>query len=241
MPTSSHWRRSSRTFGLLAVDYLVVGGDVLPGPMPAETLACLSDLDLPAAFIHGNGDRIVHAQMTGGDISEVPEQHREVIRWTAAQLRSRTRDVAGELASHARGSRFRGWVRCCSATRLPEMTVKSSPASHLRTGSCRSSPGSTCRWSSAATPTCSSTERSEACESSTPGVWACRFPSHRVPIGFSSDQESSCGVPPTISRRRRSGFATRTIPSLKSFPCAMSSTRRRRLKHLELFAHAELR
>jgi putative phosphoesterase len=70
----------------IGVDYVVVGGDVLPGPMPAETLACLSDLDVPIAFIHGNGDRIVHAQMTGGDISEVPEQYREVIRWTAGQL-----------------------------------------------------------------------------------------------------------------------------------------------------------
>jgi len=72
---------------LVEVDYVMVGGDVLPGPMPAETLACLSDLDLPVQFIHGNGERVVLAQMAGGDISEVPEQYREVIRWTADQLR----------------------------------------------------------------------------------------------------------------------------------------------------------
>jgi predicted phosphodiesterase len=69
------------------VDMVLVGGDVLPGPMPAETLACLANLDVPVRYIHGNGDRVVVAQATGGDISEVPDQHREVIRWTARQLR----------------------------------------------------------------------------------------------------------------------------------------------------------
>jgi putative phosphoesterase len=68
------------------VDRIVVGGDVLPGPMPRETLACLLDLDVPVQFIRGNGDRVVLAQMAGIDIDEVPEQHREAIRWVARQL-----------------------------------------------------------------------------------------------------------------------------------------------------------
>jgi len=72
---------------LAEVDHVVVGGDVLPGPMPGETLTCLSGLDIPVQFIHGNGDRVVLAQMAGKDISEVPEQFREAIRWTAEQLR----------------------------------------------------------------------------------------------------------------------------------------------------------
>ena len=70
----------------LEVDQIVVGGDVLPGPMPRETLTRLLELNIPVQFIHGNGERIVLAQMAGRDISEVPEQHREVIRWTAQQL-----------------------------------------------------------------------------------------------------------------------------------------------------------
>lgn len=41
------------------VDHVVVGGDVLPGPMPRETLACLLDLEIPLQFIQGNGDRAV--------------------------------------------------------------------------------------------------------------------------------------------------------------------------------------
>jgi len=70
------------------IDHVVVGGDVLPGPMPQETLACLHDLalDIPVEFIQGNGDRVVLAQMRGTESSEVPEQFREVIRWNAQQL-----------------------------------------------------------------------------------------------------------------------------------------------------------
>lgn len=68
------------------VDLIVVGGDVLPGPMPSETIACLMGLDIPLPFISGNGDRVVLAQIAGRDISEVPEQFRDVIRWNAQQL-----------------------------------------------------------------------------------------------------------------------------------------------------------
>ena len=42
-------------------DRIVVGGDVLPGPMPRETMQCLLALELPLQFIHGNGDREVLA------------------------------------------------------------------------------------------------------------------------------------------------------------------------------------
>ena len=69
-----------------AVDRVVVGGDVLPGPMPRETLTRLLNLDIPVQFIHGNGERIVLAHKAGRDISEVPAQYREVIDWAAQQL-----------------------------------------------------------------------------------------------------------------------------------------------------------
>lgn len=68
------------------VDRIVVGGDVLPGPMPNETIKCLLDLEIPAQFIRGNGDREVLAQIRGTETGAVPEQFREVIRWTAQQL-----------------------------------------------------------------------------------------------------------------------------------------------------------
>ena len=64
------------------VDRIVVGGDVLPGPMPRESLARLQALDLPVQYIQGNGDREVIAP-TGA----VPEMYRESMRWNAEQLR----------------------------------------------------------------------------------------------------------------------------------------------------------
>jgi predicted phosphodiesterase len=68
------------------VDLIVVGGDVLPGPMPRETITCLLDLDRPVQFISGNGEVAVLEQMAGRDPAAVPEQYRPIIRWTAQQL-----------------------------------------------------------------------------------------------------------------------------------------------------------
>lgn len=69
-----------------AVDQVVVGGDVLPGPMPRETLTRLLDLDIPVQFIHGNGDREVLAMIRGAESGAVPEPFREAMRWNARQL-----------------------------------------------------------------------------------------------------------------------------------------------------------
>jgi predicted phosphodiesterase len=68
------------------VDQIVVGGDVLPGPMPGETLACLLDLEIPVQFIQGNGDRAVLEERAGTASGTLPEAAREVVRWTAEQL-----------------------------------------------------------------------------------------------------------------------------------------------------------
>jgi putative phosphoesterase len=68
------------------IDEIVVGGDVVPGPMPRETLECLLTLEIPVRFIMGNGDRIVLAKMDGIDSEEVPLSFRENIRWNAGQL-----------------------------------------------------------------------------------------------------------------------------------------------------------
>jgi putative phosphoesterase len=67
------------------VDRIVVGGDIMPGPMPRESLECLLDLRTPVEFIQGNGDRIVAGQMRGTDPEEVPPAFREPIRWVASQ------------------------------------------------------------------------------------------------------------------------------------------------------------
>jgi putative phosphoesterase len=68
------------------VDAIVVGGDVVPGPMPRETLARLLELNIPTQFILGNGDRVALAAMRGEEPVEVPSAFREVIWWNARQL-----------------------------------------------------------------------------------------------------------------------------------------------------------
>jgi predicted phosphodiesterase len=67
------------------VDLVVVGGDVLPGPMPRASLELLLHLDIPTRFILGNGDREVLAVMRGRE-AKVPAAYQEVMRWNAAQL-----------------------------------------------------------------------------------------------------------------------------------------------------------
>ena len=79
------------------VEQVVVGGDVVPGPMPRETLQRLLELDLPVQFIHGNCELAVLAQMANTESGSVtywgttsgaplPEPLREGYRWAAQQL-----------------------------------------------------------------------------------------------------------------------------------------------------------
>jgi len=67
------------------VDLILVGGDVLPGPMPRETIAFLRQLDVPAQFIQGNGDRDI-AGLRKGVEPKVPPQYRDMMRWVAEAL-----------------------------------------------------------------------------------------------------------------------------------------------------------
>src|ERR1039457_3649267 len=59
------------------VDLIVVGGDVLPGPMPVETLTHLFDLTIPIQFIQGNGEVAVLAALAGTEAYALPrsEEH----------------------------------------------------------------------------------------------------------------------------------------------------------------------
>jgi putative phosphoesterase len=67
------------------VDLIVVGGDVVPGPMPIETLRCLLSLPIPVQFIQGNGEAAVLDEIAGRD-NTLPEQFREIIRHSAHQI-----------------------------------------------------------------------------------------------------------------------------------------------------------
>lgn len=70
------------------VDRIVVGGDVLPGPMPRTTLDRLQALDAPVDFIYGNGETAVLEHLAGRIPAAVPELYRPVIAWCASQIGS---------------------------------------------------------------------------------------------------------------------------------------------------------
>ena len=114
------------------VDHIVLGGDVLPGPMPRETLARLQTLDVPVAAIHGNGELGMLAQLAAADPSDVtywgttsgavlPEKYREWVRWNARQLRA---DEASLLAAWPKTCRMHvpeiGDVLFCHGTPTSE-------------------------------------------------------------------------------------------------------------------------
>jgi len=79
------------------VDRIVFGGDIVPGPMMRETLERILTLDIPAHFVHGNGELGMLAQIDAPDPSAVtywgttsgsplPEPLKEVVRWSAGQM-----------------------------------------------------------------------------------------------------------------------------------------------------------
>src|SRR5262252_4132979 len=69
----------------VGVDRIVIGGDVLPGPLPRPTLDRLARLEIPTTYIMGNGDREVIAHLRGME-SSLPDSFRHLIVWTAQQL-----------------------------------------------------------------------------------------------------------------------------------------------------------
>jgi putative phosphoesterase len=65
-------------------DVVVVGGDVVYGPMPREALELLLELDAPTVFIRGNTDREVAGRY--GTAQGLDEEDEAVLGWCADQL-----------------------------------------------------------------------------------------------------------------------------------------------------------
>src|SRR5512147_2513483 len=68
------------------VDQIVVGGDLLPGPMPVETIERLRAMTVPVQYIMGNGELEVLAARRGAESQRLPNWTLEAIRWNAQLL-----------------------------------------------------------------------------------------------------------------------------------------------------------
>jgi len=67
------------------VDAVVVGGDVLPGPMPHEALTRLVNLPFPVHYLYGNCEVAVLDEIAGR-VSKGPERYRPATQWTGHQI-----------------------------------------------------------------------------------------------------------------------------------------------------------
>jgi len=79
-------------------DLIVVGGDIVSGPMPGQALERLFLLGDQVRSIRGNGDREAVMAFDGLPLSpDLPEEVREVTRWVAGQLTRSQRDFLATL------------------------------------------------------------------------------------------------------------------------------------------------
>lgn len=101
----------------LNIDRILVGGDVILGPMSCECLDLLLNLSVPTHFILGNCEVSVLAQMEKKLDAQLPEAVLEDIRWTAGQLTAHHRR---SLSEWPKSLRFEikgiGQVLFCHAT-----------------------------------------------------------------------------------------------------------------------------
>jgi putative phosphoesterase len=65
---------------------IVVGGDVVPGPLANEAMRRLRELGMPVEFILGNCEVAALEAMAGRVPSGVPEQQRAIFQWTAKKM-----------------------------------------------------------------------------------------------------------------------------------------------------------
>ncbi len=68
------------------VDRIVVGGDVVPGPMCGPCLDLLDVLETPVSFLAGNGDADVVLSARGSPPARVPATYRPLTVWVARAL-----------------------------------------------------------------------------------------------------------------------------------------------------------
>ncbi|GCF11774.1 metallophosphoesterase family protein [Dictyobacter arantiisoli] len=99
-------------------DTIVLGGDIVSGPFPNQTLEYLCQLDLPVVALRGNAEREVVTAFDGQLSSlNLSKDAGEVTQWVAQRLQPDQRDVLAHLPEHVSFS-FEplGEVLFCHAT-----------------------------------------------------------------------------------------------------------------------------
>jgi len=73
-----------------SIDLILVGGDVIAGPMPVETLQLLEKTSkkIPMQFIHGNAESELIRFVNGKDINGLTKNSEAITHWLAKELNS---------------------------------------------------------------------------------------------------------------------------------------------------------
>ncbi|MEI5907938.1 metallophosphoesterase family protein [Bacillus spongiae] len=80
------------------VDLIVIGGDIVSGPMPQQVLERLFQLKHRILYLRGNGDREVVTAYDGHPLTEeLSEKAVELTNWVAAQISKKERDFLANL------------------------------------------------------------------------------------------------------------------------------------------------
>lgn len=75
-----------REIATARIDRIVIGGDVVPGPMCSDCLEAVFSLPLPVDCIRGNCENALLQQLSGSEPPGLPESARETMRWVGRQL-----------------------------------------------------------------------------------------------------------------------------------------------------------
>jgi predicted phosphodiesterase len=121
--------------GTLDVDLIVVGGDVLPGPMFGYALDLLLRIPVPTRFILGNCEVAVLETRRGALSEPVPESARQIIEWTANALTARQVDQISQwpLTLRMHVSALGAVLFCHGTPRHPnEIFTERTPEEQLR-------------------------------------------------------------------------------------------------------------
>lgn len=117
-----------------SVDAVVIGGDVVPGPMPRECLAAIAALEVPVHALSGNGERGVVTLRADGGVEGVPEQAVEALRWVSRVLPVQDVErLSGWPATRRLAIDGLGDVLFCHATPTSDTDIftKETPAEQL--------------------------------------------------------------------------------------------------------------
>lgn len=115
-----------------SVDLLIIGGDIVPGPMPQEMLELLLNLEIPTQFIQGNGEIDALNVIKGNPIDRVPELYRDVVIWSAQQIADYKDVLAGWAKTFSLEINGIGKVLFCHATPRDDNEIFTSQTSEER-------------------------------------------------------------------------------------------------------------